>query len=669
MIKLTSRQTNIIDILLGQTRPISIENLANQLNVSDRTVRYDLKDVEYWLKQKSINLSKKPNVGIWINLSDIDRNKVKEEVNIVAPYEHVLTMKERQDIIILFLLLSDIPVSSQYIADKIEISRNTVISDLKNIKQQLITYNVELKSRPKIGFYVVGEELYIRKLISSLVLVYIHGNELFDMNYTSDSINDKSIALRFICSSCKDIKIADIKSAIKECKKIYDFWIPDNSYKALLIDIMILIKRVKAKKHIEFSRVKKTTMKELEEYKVAKVIASYLSSFYEIDLSEDEIVYLTYCLFSNDFKLKNSKPSINEKDKYLLEEAVEQMIKSAEKHIQLNSENIEKLRQDLLVHMRLTIKKYKVNAENNNPLLGEIKETYSEEFVIAKDMIKGFLSVIDIKLGEDETGYIAIILAANIEEKKKQCTKALIVCSTGKGSAKILYQRIINTIPELHILGTFSVFELEDYPDILKHADVIISTVYFKTEDKPLIKVSPFVLGKDISKIKSFIYGGKRGIYNKEAQQEEHILDRLMETVEKYIQADKREKVRLELNNNLNSISKSFTSISNELESLEKYSEKTAMTIIEMGEMLNELYEKGTIDSKDKNLFAIVIHIVMAIPRWKSGDYAAEINTGKYKSENIEMFNIINKHLSYISGKYNLNVPESETVVLMRYLI
>jgi mannitol operon transcriptional antiterminator len=670
MIKLTSRQTNIIKTLIEQPRPISIEGLSKQFNVSERTIRYDLKDIEYWLNLKKLNLIKKPNVGVWVDLNGKDRNSIKEELNIVEPYEYVLTIKERQDIIILLILLSDKPVSSQYIADELQISRNTVINDLKNVKLQLKKYNLELKSKARFGFYIFGEEFSIRKYINNLVFIYVHETELFDTSYARQDNKDIGIALRLIYNSCKDINISDIKNAVKECKKVYDFFIPDNSYTALITDLMIVIKRIKSGNNIEFSKTRKNTMIKLREYTVAKVIGEYLSKMYKISFSEDEIVFISYSLFNNDFKLKDSTHNIDKKDEHLLKQSVFKMIEVAENHIYLGSEIKEKLNQDLLAHMSLTLKKYKIGTVSKNPLLDEIKQAYSEEFIIAKDMINSFTGVMNIELNEDEIGYIAIILAAQLEgQKKNQSKKALVVCSTGKGSAKILYQRIKNTIPELEILGTFSVFELEDYPEILKEADLIISTVYFKTEDKPLIKVSSFVSGSDISKIKSFIYEGNNNLYNKEAEKEEYVLKTLFEMIEKYVDKSKRDKVKQELNSTLNLMAKDFISASNEYEMYEKYSEKTAMSIIEMSEMLNELYENGIVDERNKNLFPITIHIIMAIPRWIAGDYTNEVDIEKYKNENLEMFSIIEKHLDYISKKYSLNVPETEVVSLMRYLL
>lgn len=669
MIKLTNRQTNIIETLLDQTRPLPIESLSKQLNVSERTIRYDLKDIDYWMKLKGLTFIRKPRVGIWVDLKDKDRNSIKEELNIIEPYEYVLTMRERQDIITLLILLSDSYVSSQYIADELEISRNTVINDLKNIKVQLKKNNLELKSKPRFGFYAAGTEFYIRKLINNLVLIYIHESKFFETGFDVNK-NDVGIALKLIYNSCRNIKIWDIKNAVKECKNIYDFWIPDNSYTVLLTDLMITIKRIREGKHIEFSKARINTMKKLQEYRVAKVIGEYLSKIYNVDFNEDELVYISYSLFNNDFKLKNFNDNIDEKEECALKHAIAKMIETAEKHVYLSCEAKEKLRQDLIAHLSLTLKKLSINAKNKNILLGEIKQAYSEEFVIAGDMLKSFSSIMNVDLDEDEIGYITIILAAQLEgQKTNKARKALIVCSTGKGSAKILLQRIKNTIPELEILGTFSAFELEDYPEKLKEADVVISTVYLKTGDKPLIKVSPFVSGSDISKIKSFIYEGKRNVYNREAEQEEYVLQALIEVVEKYVDKGKMEKAIQELSNTLSYLFKDTIHFSNKIEIDENYAEKTAMTIIEMSEMLNKLYEKAIIDQKDKNLFPIAIHIIMAIPRWKCGDYADEVDIEKYKYQNSDMFIIISEHLAYISKKYNLNVPETEVVSLMRYLL
>lgn len=673
MIKLTERQNNIIRDLMNQIQPITIGSLGNKLNVSERTIRYDLDAIEYWLKLKNIKLMKKPNVGIWINMEQETKNEIIEELETTEKNDLVLSIKNRQDMILLLILLSTKPVPAQFIADIMEISRNTVISDLKILKTQFEKYDIRLNSKTKYGFYIIGNEKEIRNLIKDLLITNSFLPNLISINENKNeklNLMKANNIFKFINEAFKEINIKDIKNAVNESKKYFDFWMSDVTYRTLLLEIMIILARAKAGNQIEPYKDDDSNISRLDEYKVAQIIGDYLSKTCSVILSENEIINIFYILFNNDFKLKQIKPFMDNNESEALGNAVDEMVSIAKNYLLNDQEIMDKLKVDLLSHMGLTLKKYKMNIHSSNPLLEEIKKTYSEEFVIAKKMVDSFSNRVNIQLGEDEIGYVTIILVAQAESGKRSTQKkVLIVCTTGQGSAKILYQKIRNKVPELNILGTNSVFEIEDHPELIEQADAIISTVYFKTKDIPLIKVSAFISEEDIVKIKNFAYEGKSNNYYKEAQQEEYILCSIMDIVDQYVSIENRAKLKFKLSSLINYFHENFTTITNVNGINEKHAGKIAMIVIEIQETLNELFKKKIIKEEGKNLFGIIIHIIMSVHRWESGDYSNDIDTEEYRTKNPEMFEVIKNHLTYISKCYGLDIPNSEVIYIMRYLI
>ena len=61
-----NRQENLIQILLKAEKPLTTQELAEQLNVSSRTIRSDLEKIESEILVHSMKLEKKQRVGIWI---------------------------------------------------------------------------------------------------------------------------------------------------------------------------------------------------------------------------------------------------------------------------------------------------------------------------------------------------------------------------------------------------------------------------------------------------------------------------------------------------------------------------------------------------------------------------------------------------------------------------
>jgi len=383
-----------------------------------------------------------------------------------------------------------------------------------------------------------------------------------------------------------------------------------------------------------------------------------------------EIANITIHLISSNLKLKYLYNEDLFQIKNSLDETIEDMIREIKEHITLNDYNIGKLKSDLLSHLKLTLKKYELSIIPENPLINEIKANYSESFELAKKMAAVFSEKMSIELPESEVGYIALHLAAQLEVAKSRINKkALVVCTTGRGSAKILATKLENNIPELEIKDTISVFELEDKEYLLDDVDVVISTINIKTMYKPVIKVSPLISNAEINNIKDFIYQGKIEIYNRESEHKDYMLESIMNVVDKYIAMEDKLKLRTELGYITDFFINSSNKVSMESGITESFSRNIAMILVDIGTMISEIISEGNISYNLSTLWGIVVHVVMAVPRWETGEFNREININKYRDDNRELFDIVRKTLNLIGGKYDLSIPDNEVVAILRYLI
>ena len=67
--KISSRQKEIILLLAQNTsnKPITISEVAKELNISTRTVLRDMTKIESWLDENDFKFIKKPGVGIYLD--------------------------------------------------------------------------------------------------------------------------------------------------------------------------------------------------------------------------------------------------------------------------------------------------------------------------------------------------------------------------------------------------------------------------------------------------------------------------------------------------------------------------------------------------------------------------------------------------------------------------
>ncbi len=129
---LSKRCTSILVQLASSSQPTSIAELRDTYKVSERTIRYDIKEIEYWLKQKDLgSIEVHYGKGFTISSSEEQRTLILKKLQGHTSEDHYYSSEERQKIIILELLNSEDPLKTAYLERKLKISRGTVIKELK----------------------------------------------------------------------------------------------------------------------------------------------------------------------------------------------------------------------------------------------------------------------------------------------------------------------------------------------------------------------------------------------------------------------------------------------------------------------------------------------------------------------------------------------------------
>ena len=87
---LNERCSKIFNKILNNKSPITIEELSNLLDVSSRTIRYDLDNIDNYLKEHDLKiLTRKPNKGISFTVPKEEKQKILEYLNWKYPHEEI----------------------------------------------------------------------------------------------------------------------------------------------------------------------------------------------------------------------------------------------------------------------------------------------------------------------------------------------------------------------------------------------------------------------------------------------------------------------------------------------------------------------------------------------------------------------------------------------------
>lgn len=110
MTSLTTRQRDILQLLVESNEPLSSADLAKQMNLTSRQVNYGLKGVRGWLEQRDVDLKVTPGVGAKLLLTSEKCDQLLRELATDSKFHLVLSIEERQQLIAFIMLVAREPL-------------------------------------------------------------------------------------------------------------------------------------------------------------------------------------------------------------------------------------------------------------------------------------------------------------------------------------------------------------------------------------------------------------------------------------------------------------------------------------------------------------------------------------------------------------------------------
>src|SRR5699024_699511 len=115
----------------------------------------------------------------------------------------------------------------------------------------------------------------------------------------------------------------------------------------------------------------------------------------------------------------------------------------------------------------------------------------------------------DIIFPDDEIGYLVFhFAAALLKDETTANFRALVICSSGIGTSKILATRLKQHIPEIKHVKNMSMFDVDE--SIMEQNDIMISTIPLPDVTQDYILTSPMLTEDEIGKIRHIIRKKRR---------------------------------------------------------------------------------------------------------------------------------------------------------------
>ncbi|MEG6575062.1 BglG family transcription antiterminator [Caldibacillus debilis] len=492
---MNSRWQKIIHIMYTSDEPVTSSQLASLLQVSSKTVRNEIKDLNDFLRNAKAKIVSYRGIGYKLVIEDEEEFKKFLQVHVKLTKPFLPTEPEdRVRYLMEKLLLQSDFVKMDDIASELFISRSTLQSDIKTVRRILSKYHLKLEQKPYYGIKVLGDEMQIRFCISE----YIFNNPNVGLDQTENwnSILSKQ-------------ELATIKTIILSKLRKYKIIVSDISLQNLITHIAIACKRIREEKVVKMVKEEIKELKNHKEFKVAKEIVQDIENKLHVSFPENEVAYISIHLQGSKIlppKLKREE--IKTFIDHDIQKTAKEMIERIDEKYNLHLSGDDELLMALCLHLKPAINRFKYKMNLRNPLLEEIKTKYPLSFeaaVIGSEVLE---ERFQIKIDENEIGYIALHIEVAMERQKKirnRTPRCLIVCASGLGTAQLLFYKLKNKFGnDLNIVGTTEYYNLNH--ESLKSIDFIISTIPIKEKlAVPVIHVSTILGESDVKKIEKLM--------------------------------------------------------------------------------------------------------------------------------------------------------------------
>ncbi|MFE2776204.1 BglG family transcription antiterminator [Aerococcus urinaeequi] len=374
--------------------------------------------------------------------------------------EMFIDSEDRMKLIFLMTYSKLDELSVFHFQDFFLMSKGTISADIKALRTNLDSFNIELIYNRKLGFYLKGDEIVIRRLaknfISSMfenqkakyyLLVWLLQNNMtlyaFVRDYLTQTMHEQKID--FVYGRLDEI-VYFLAYTAKRIKEMPLKYMEDQEF--------------------------------LSELAIFPVVDKICFEVFQSD-NQIEVAYMTTILMmivQGDL----ADPSFI----FILQDAAS-LIKNFERLAAIHFENYHQLLTNIFYHLVPTYFRIRFGYSLPNPLLLDIKRKYRDIFQITMDAFEEVVGK-SVIVPESEIGYLTILFGGEIYRINKgenyENLSALIVCPSGISSSLILATELENMFPTIQFLKPMSISELSE-TDAGTY-DIIFSTIPLISEKK-----------------------------------------------------------------------------------------------------------------------------------------------------------------------------------------
>lgn len=495
MRKMTARQRQVISLLVSMEGEMTAAEIAGSVGVSVRTVHREMEEIERILENFGLVLSRKSGKGIQLGGPAEGMEELRRFLREAKPAEY--SGEERKVMELCRLLEAEEPVKLFALSHSLKVTVATVSYDLDELEPWLRKFSLQLIRRRGYGVEVEGSEFDKRRALSRLAAEHLDQSDLVGYGAHAES---SAVFARLLTAIGQD-RLIEIESTFWDMEWSWTLELPEIVYMELLIGLAIAVRRVEIGRGIDsVDNAGYSRKSEHRNIPIAEQFIARLEKELSMQFPKAEILHIAG-LF--DRAQDSFSPSDSAYGDIGLMELVYRLTENVVRRTGLLFQSDRTLREGLLEHMEPALRRIREGTRIRNPLLNPIRRDYEELFQVIRQAVEEL--GLDLTIPDEEIGFLVMHFGASMERlnQLKRRVRAILVCSSGLSSSRLLATRLSKELPQIEILGNASWYEAARMPE--SEYDLIISTIDLPLPRDRYIRISPLLTPEETVRLLDFI--------------------------------------------------------------------------------------------------------------------------------------------------------------------
>lgn len=519
---LTKRQGAILDLLLRGTNEATLGSMASELGVSARTVHREIARLAVPLRRDfSLVLSGRSGHGLSVmgTQENIDACRAHLDKNV----SDNLDPEDRRRMLALMLLDASDALKTFALTYELDITTVAVRHDLDILRPWFGLYALELTARKGLGVLLEGAESSRRQALCSIIMEHYGEAGLLDL------IREEAIAKPVKVAMLRTSALCNEEPRIGHGELVLRLFPPEpfreaervlsgltkhclpalapRDYLGLVIHLGVASSRRRQGHRLEDGAFLVDQASPAAEFDTGGVARAVIAGMSRIGaLPDDPVETRSVERFLRGAKPERTLGGLSDSGIGTTAEAI-MLMEECGRELECNLLDDRVLRDGLAAHWGPAFYRVRNHFPIRNPMLKQIISEYSTLFSVIRASCTRVFPGVDIP--DDEIGYLVLHFGSAIARKRSNGDRfrALVVCSAGIGSARMLASRIKAELPQIEIVANLSWFDVTAVSR--DRWDILVSTIPLPLDPGEYVLVDPLLSAQGLKALQAHVAARK----------------------------------------------------------------------------------------------------------------------------------------------------------------